>query len=105
MTAAMNFDTFGVGCDIPARPGMDKADLRAPCPIPDPDAQKRNIRKMGDHALAHGMRHRAHGKMHQSVDALKSLQEPGTVITPAPRGAAMTAKLPFSLVQAWVCRI
>ena len=32
------------------------------------DALERNIRKMGDYARAHGMRHRVHGKMHKSVD-------------------------------------
>ncbi|MGB3314900.1 MAG: 3-hydroxy-D-aspartate aldolase BhcC, partial [Albidovulum sp.] len=34
----------------------------------------RNIKKMGDYAKAHGMRHRSHGKMHKSVDVQK-LQE------------------------------
>jgi 3-hydroxy-D-aspartate aldolase len=35
---------------------------------------ERNIKKMGDYAHAHGMRHRVHGKMHKSVDVAK-LQE------------------------------
>jgi 3-hydroxy-D-aspartate aldolase len=40
----------------------------------DLDALERNIKKMGDYARAHGMRHRVHGKMHKSVDVAK-LQE------------------------------
>ena len=43
-------------------------------PLPlvlDLDALERNIKKMGDYAKAHGMRHRVHGKMHKSVDVAK----------------------------------
>ncbi|MBX2882395.1 MAG: DSD1 family PLP-dependent enzyme [Granulosicoccus sp.] len=40
----------------------------------DLDALESNIKKMGDYAKAHGMRHRVHGKMHKSVDVAK-LQE------------------------------
>lgn len=70
----VNLDTLEVGFDVPALPGMDEADIQTPCLILDLDALERNIRKMGDYARAHGMRHRAHGKMHKSVDVLK-LQE------------------------------
>jgi 3-hydroxy-D-aspartate aldolase len=63
-----------VGYDIPALPGMDEADIQTPCLILDLDALERNIRKMGEYAKAHGMRHRSHGKMHKSVDVQK-LQE------------------------------
>ena len=63
-----------VGFDVPALPGMDEADIQTPCLILDLDALERNIRKMGDFAAAHGMRHRAHGKMHKSVDVLKLQQ-------------------------------
>ena len=63
-----------VGYDVPALPGMDEADIQTPCLILDLDALERNIRKMGDYAKAHGMRHRVHGKMHKSVDVAK-LQE------------------------------
>jgi 3-hydroxy-D-aspartate aldolase len=59
---------FEVGYDIPALPGMDEKDIQTPCLILDLDALERNIRKMGDFAKAHGMRHRVHGKMHKSVD-------------------------------------
>ncbi|WP_374637218.1 3-hydroxy-D-aspartate aldolase BhcC [Paracoccus sp. (in: a-proteobacteria)] len=71
---APDFAGFEVGYDIPALPGMDEADIQTPCLILDLDALERNIRKMGDYARAHGMRHRSHGKMHKSVDVQK-LQE------------------------------
>lgn len=67
-------DEYEVGYDIPAKPGMDEADIQTPCLILDLDALERNVRKMGDYARAHGMRHRVHGKMHKSVDVAK-LQE------------------------------
>ena len=69
-----NLDTFEVGYDIPAKPGMDAADIQTPALVLDLDALERNIKKMGDYAKAHGMRHRVHGKMHKSVDVAK-LQE------------------------------
>lgn len=66
-----NLDDFDVGFDIPAKPGMDEAEIQTPCLVLDLDALERNIRKMGDYAKAHGMRHRVHGKMHKSVDVAK----------------------------------
>ncbi len=74
MNAATNFADHVVGYDIPALPGMDEADIQTPCLILDLDALERNIRKMGEYAKTHGMRHRSHGKMHKSVDVQK-LQE------------------------------
>ncbi len=74
MNAPAKFDGLEVGYDVPALPGMDAADIQTPCLILDLDALERNIRKMGDYAKAHGMRHRVHGKMHKSVDVAK-LQE------------------------------
>ncbi|HKL65173.1 MAG TPA: DSD1 family PLP-dependent enzyme [Roseovarius sp.] len=68
MKDAINLDDYEVGFDIPALPGMDEADIQTPCLVLDLDALERNIRKMGDWARAHGMRHRVHGKMHKSVD-------------------------------------
>lgn len=65
------FDEYEVGYDIPAKPGMDEADIQTPCLVLDLGALERNIRKMGDYAKAHGMRHRVHGKMHKSVDVAK----------------------------------
>ncbi|AKO99488.1 putative amino acid aldolase or racemase (plasmid) [Marinovum algicola DG 898] len=75
-----NLDNFEVGYDIPAKPGMDEADIQTPCLILDLDALERNIKKMGDYAKDHGMRHRAHGKMHKSVDVLKLQMELGGAI-------------------------
>jgi 3-hydroxy-D-aspartate aldolase len=74
MNAPVNLNDFEVGYDIPAKPGMDEKDIQTPCLILDLDALERNIKKMGDYAKAHGMRHRSHGKMHKSVDVQK-LQE------------------------------
>ncbi|MGB7270615.1 MAG: 3-hydroxy-D-aspartate aldolase BhcC [Albidovulum sp.] len=74
MNTHPKFEDFEVGYDIPAKPGMDEADIQTPCLILDLDALERNIKKMGDYAKAHGMRHRSHGKMHKSVDVQK-LQE------------------------------
>ena len=68
---ADDFAGLEVGFDIPALPGMDVAAVQTPCLLLDLDALERNIRKMGDYARAHGMRHRAHGKMHKSVDVAK----------------------------------
>ena len=72
-----NLDDFDVGYDIPAKPGMDEADIQTPCLVLDLDALERNIRKMGDYARDHGMRHRTHGKMHKSVDVQKLQEELG----------------------------
>lgn len=74
MKDVQNFDEYEVGFDIPAKPGMDENDIQTPCLVLDLDALERNIKKMGDYAAAHGMRHRVHGKMHKSVDIAK-LQE------------------------------
>ncbi|SFU74973.1 3-hydroxy-D-aspartate aldolase [Methylobacterium sp. 174MFSha1.1] len=69
-----------VGYDVPALPGMREDEIQTPCLILDLDALERNIRKMGDYARAHGMRHRAHGKMHKSVDVLRLQQELGGAV-------------------------
>ncbi len=77
MNAPTKLDGLEVGYDIPALPGMDAADVQTPCLVLDLDALERNIRKMGDYAKAHGMRHRVHGKMHKSVDVAKLQMELG----------------------------
>jgi 3-hydroxy-D-aspartate aldolase len=74
MNKSVNLETLEVGYDVPALPGMDEADIQTPALVLDLDALERNIKKMGDYAKAHGMRHRVHGKMHKSVDVAK-LQE------------------------------
>ena len=68
MNKVVSFEGLEVGYDIPALPGMAEADVQTPCLVLDLDALERNIAKMGDFARAHGVRHRAHGKMHKSVD-------------------------------------
>jgi 3-hydroxy-D-aspartate aldolase len=77
MNVQNDFSKLEVGYDVPALPGMDEADIQTPCLILDLDALERNVKKMGDYAKAHGMRHRAHGKMHKSVDVLKLQQDLG----------------------------
>ncbi|TBX15874.1 3-hydroxy-D-aspartate aldolase BhcC [Nioella sediminis] len=74
MNKPVSLDQYEVGYDIPAAIGMNEADIQTPCLILDLDALERNVKKMGDYAKAHGMRHRSHGKMHKSVDVQK-LQE------------------------------
>ena len=69
-----------VGYDVPALPGIREEDIQTPCLIVDLDALERNIRKMGTYAKAHNMRHRAHGKMHKSVDILRLQQELGGAV-------------------------
>ena len=67
-------DVFDVGYDIPASVGMDEGEIQTPCLVLDLDALERNIVKMGTLAKRMGVRHRAHGKMHKSVDVAR-LQE------------------------------
>ena len=74
MNASINLDELEVGYDVPALPGMDEADIQTPCLIIDLDALERNVKKMGILSKEMGVRHRAHGKMHKSVDVAK-LQE------------------------------
>ncbi|MEM6622796.1 MAG: 3-hydroxy-D-aspartate aldolase BhcC [Pseudomonadota bacterium] len=74
MKDTVNLDELEVGYDVPAAVGMDESEIQTPCLVLDLDALERNIKKMGDWAKAHGMRHRVHGKMHKSVDVAK-LQE------------------------------
>ncbi len=80
MNKQMNSDQFEVGYDIPAAIGMDESEIQTPCLILDLDALERNIKKMGDYAKAHGMRHRVHGKMHKSVDVAKLQEQLGGAV-------------------------
>ncbi len=68
MNAPTKFETLEVGYNVPAAVGMDEADIQTPALVIDLDALERNVKKMGDWAKDHGMRHRVHGKMHKSVD-------------------------------------
>ncbi|OUS33861.1 alanine racemase [Rhodobacterales bacterium 56_14_T64] len=80
MNAQININDLVVGYDVPALPGMDEADIQTPCLVLDLDALERNIKKMGDYAAAHGMRHRVHGKMHKSVDVAKLQEQLGGAV-------------------------
>ena len=66
-----------VGYDVPALPGMSESNVQTPCLLLDLGALERNIVKMGNEAKARGVRHRAHGKMHRSVDIAKMQQKLG----------------------------
>jgi len=77
MKDVTQLEEYEVGYDIPALPGMDESEIQTPCLVLDLDALERNIRKMGDYAREHGMRHRVHGKMHKSVDVAKLQMELG----------------------------
>ncbi len=77
MNKAVNFDELEVGFNVPAKVGMDEADIQTPCLVVDLDALESNIKKMGDFAKANGVRHRVHGKMHKSVDVAKLQEELG----------------------------
>ena len=68
MNAQTKIEELEVGYDIPAKVGMDEADIQTPCLVLDLDALERNIVKMGNFAREMGVRHRVHGKMHKSVD-------------------------------------
>jgi 3-hydroxy-D-aspartate aldolase len=80
MTKHETIDELEVGFDIPAHIGMAYEDIQTPCLILDLDALERNVKKMGDYARKHNMRHRAHGKMHKSVDVLKLQMDEGGAI-------------------------
>ncbi|WP_170352403.1 3-hydroxy-D-aspartate aldolase BhcC [Ruegeria lacuscaerulensis] len=80
MNKSAKFDDLEIGFDIPAAIGMDERDIQTPSLILDLDALERNIKKMGDYAEAHGMRHRVHGKMHKSVDVAKLQEELGGAV-------------------------
>ncbi len=66
-----------IGYDVPALPGMRESEIQTPCLLLDLAALERNIVKMGNFAKANGVRHRAHGKMHRSVDIAKMQQRLG----------------------------
>ncbi|MEL7281377.1 MAG: 3-hydroxy-D-aspartate aldolase BhcC [Pseudomonadota bacterium] len=76
----LNFDIYDVGFDIPAVPGMAESEIQTPALVLDLDALERNVKKMGDYAKAHGMRHRVHGKMHKSVDVAKLQEDLGGAV-------------------------
>ncbi|MCP5074663.1 MAG: DSD1 family PLP-dependent enzyme [Rhodobacteraceae bacterium] len=80
MNAQNKIEELIVGYNVPALPGMDEADIQTPALVLDLDALEANVKKMGDYAKAHGMRHRVHGKMHKSVDVAKLQEELGGAV-------------------------
>jgi 3-hydroxy-D-aspartate aldolase len=77
MNKAVDFSELEVGFDVPAIIGMDESEIQTPCLVLDLDALESNIKKMGDFARSHGIRHRVHGKMHKSIDVAKLQQSLG----------------------------
>ncbi len=77
MKETSQLENYEVGFNIPAKPGMNEDEIQTPSLVLDLDALERNIKKMGEYAKDHGMRHRTHGKMHKSVDIQKLQQELG----------------------------
>ncbi len=69
-----NLEHLEVGFDIPAKPGMAESEIQTPALILDLEALERNIRKLGAFVSAHGLRHRAHAKMHKSIDVARVQQ-------------------------------
>jgi 3-hydroxy-D-aspartate aldolase len=80
MTTQQDRSRLEVGYDIPAAVGMTMDEIQTPCLILDLDALERNIVRMGDHARAHRVRHRSHGKMHKSVDVQRLQQQLGGAV-------------------------
>lgn len=63
------WDHLEVGYDIPAKPGMTESEIQKPALIIDLDAFERNLLRMRQALERTGVRLRAHGKMHKSVDS------------------------------------
>ncbi|MCB1757193.1 MAG: DSD1 family PLP-dependent enzyme [Gammaproteobacteria bacterium] len=80
MNAEVNYDELEVGYDIPARIGMNEADIQTPCLVVDLDAFEHNIEVMRAYCEKAGIRHRLHGKMHKSVDVARYQIEKGDAI-------------------------
>jgi 3-hydroxy-D-aspartate aldolase len=80
MNAITKIEDFEVGYDIPAKAGMDEADIQTPCLIVDLDAFERNVKKMREHCEKMGVRHRVHGKMHKSADVARYQMEHGDAV-------------------------
>jgi hypothetical protein len=104
MNKEAKFAGLKVGYDVPAIPGMSEDEIQTPCLILDLDALERNIRKMGDYARAHNMRHRAHGKMHKSVDVLRLQQELGGRLGSAARRSRRPKSSRAPVSRMYSCR-
>ena len=97
MNIEAKFAGLEVGYDVPAIPGMSEDQIQTPCLILDLDALERNVRKMGDYARAHNMRH----KMHKSVDVLRLQQELGGAEDRCARGPNVGKQSPYCSPICW----
>ncbi len=77
MNKHSDIDVYEVGYNIPAKPGMDAADIQTPCLVVEMDVLEENLDKMQKHADDMGVRLRVHGKMHKSADIAKMQIERG----------------------------
>ncbi len=77
MNKHSDIDVYEVGYNIPAKPGMDAADIQTPCLMVEMDVLEENLDKMQKHADEMGVRLRVHGKMHKSADIAKMQIERG----------------------------
>lgn len=75
----MHLNDLDLGFDVPARVGMRESEVQTPCLILDLDVLEKNIRHMGRYARNVGLKHRAHAKMHKSVDVARLQQELGEI--------------------------
>ena len=80
MNTEVNIDDFEVGFDIPAKVGMNEADIQTPSLVIDLDAFEYNIEVLRAFCAKNNIRHRLHGKMHKSVDVAKYQIEKGESI-------------------------
>ena len=67
----MNFESFEVGFNIPAKVGMDVDEIQTPSLIIDYKIFENNIYKMKEFVLNNNVKLRPHAKMHKSVDVAK----------------------------------
>jgi 3-hydroxy-D-aspartate aldolase len=77
MNKHSDIDVYEVGYNIPAKPGMDAADIQTPCLMVEMDVLEENLDKMQKHADDMGVRLRVHGKMHKSADIARMQIERG----------------------------
>ena len=68
MTAMQSLAGLELGFDIPALPGMRADEVQTPCLVLDLDALEANLKRMAAFVASRGLRLRAHGKMHKSID-------------------------------------
>ena len=77
MNKHSDIDVYEVGYNIPAKPGMDAADIQTPCLMVEMAVLEENLDKMQKHADDMGVRLRVHGNMHKSADIAKMQIERG----------------------------